>query len=151
MKHVNPADVLHAAISRLKEVYVWGAKGRKMWTLDGIKDTSAVAGVQVAFDCSGLVTSCILEAGGDDMRFTHNTDLLKAELPPVQNPPATQGIFVVFFPGHVGIAYTLGDKWFIVEAAGGDHTTTKPTPGAYVRASKFNITKRPPTAWRELP
>ncbi|NNC01913.1 peptidoglycan endopeptidase [Corallococcus exiguus] len=44
--------------------YRWGAKGLQP------------TGSPRLFDCSGLVTWCLLEVGGPDWRATHNTDRL---------------------------------------------------------------------------
>lgn len=66
---VNRDEFLHEAVCCLAAWYRWGGK-------------SPNSGI----DCSGVVTWSLYKAGGPDLRQTHNTDALWAELPSTQTP-----------------------------------------------------------------
>ncbi|MET0403051.1 MAG: NlpC/P60 family protein [Cystobacter sp.] len=62
---------VEAAIAKQFRAYGWGQKGPSQ------------------YDCSGLVTASILEAGGPDLRQTHNSQVMY--LPPKDTPKAHRG------------------------------------------------------------
>lgn len=53
--------------------YVWGGKGEALWTKSGLHRHAF--GLNV-FDCSGLVTRALKEAGGPDWRLMRGADSL---------------------------------------------------------------------------
>lgn len=86
--------------------YQWNAKG------------------PLAFDCSGLVTWCLLQAGGPDLRATHNCEVLWGALEPLA-AISTGDIALAFYgsPGrveHVMIAVPDGRAY---GACGGNRDT----------------------------
>lgn len=121
--------------------YVWGAKG-----------TLHSKGQVRCFDCSGLVTWALREAGGPDWRPFHNCKRLWKELPEVLLPETGD---LAFYgppgaPSHVMIVTSL-DTCF--GASGGDSRTVVPglNPRARVQ-SKPAIRYRPDLiGFRRLP
>lgn len=98
---------LAAAMSRIGMPYVWCAKGPHQ------------------FDCSGLVTWALQQAGGPDLRAMHNTTKLWLELPATQHPEPGDLAFYTSSPEHdVDHVMVLGPLGIVFGAAGGDHTTT---------------------------
>lgn len=92
--------------------YVWAAKGKD---LNG----------NVAFDCSGLVTSGIRAIGGPEMRLMFNAQKLFDASPPVLRGQEQVGDLVFYGLtsqkiSHVAIWCALGKA---IDACGGDHTT----------------------------
>lgn len=75
---VDPAKVLELALTKQGQPCVWGRKGPNV------------------FDCSGLVTWAIHQAGGPDLRFTHNAHLLWKEFP-IAFRPALGEIALAFY------------------------------------------------------
>ena len=108
--------------------YVWRGKGLELWDAAGAK--SHHWGEPV-FDCSGLVTTAIHEAGGPDWRLTHSAQTLFDALARAETPRTPRGTFgeLKFYgasPKSVThVAIDLGHG-LVLEAAGGDATTTTP-------------------------
>lgn len=81
-----------------------------------------------AFDCSGLVTWCLWRAGGPDLRATHNTTRLYAELPVVVAPkPGDLAVYGrLRLDGALGSGHVM--LWWgdgrVYGACGGDRSTT---------------------------
>ena len=120
--------VVTAALKRLGMPYIWGGHGNVCWVLENsvakIVPMQAHAGCPFGYDCAGLVTDAVLEAGGPDIRWKHNAQTLYDTLPIILSPIPDDN-FLVFYgrPGHIShIAIGLG-KDLIIEAAGGDQTT----------------------------
>ena len=109
--------IFAAAHARLKAPYLWAAKGG--WAVrGGARVPVAQLGADWAVDCSGLVTACILEVGGPDLRATWGSERMAADLPP---PRADESLWLLCYPGHVALG--LGGAAWTIEAAGGDETT----------------------------
>lgn len=75
--------------------YLWGGcanelpdGGGLMWSPQGL-----VPAPYVGVDCKGVPVVALLRAGGQDLRRTHNTDLLWAELQPVAVPRLCDLVF----------------------------------------------------------
>lgn len=104
------ARFIALAVNCVGAPYLWGSKGAKH------------AGVQ-AFDCSGLVTWCLLRSGGPDWTRSHNTDTLLAKLAPVLTP--RPGTLVLYGAGNDAqhVMVHLGDG-VVVGASGGGPSTT---------------------------
>lgn len=98
---------LVAALSRVNAPYVWCGKGPD------------------AFDCSGLVTWALREAGGPDLRATHDTHALWLALPPADAPLPGDLAFYGLGPDPHAVSHVmvLGPLGVVFGAAGGDHTT----------------------------
>lgn len=79
---VDPFEVLLKALSVEGRPTVWGRKG------------------PMAFDCSGLVTWALRQAGGPDWRNTHNAQALAELFQPMASVPA----------GAVALAF-YGQGW----------------------------------------
>lgn len=116
--HPILARFLVAAISQLGAPYIWNAKGE-------------LYNGQRTFDCSGLVTWSYREAGGPDLRATHNTDVLFATFPHVAVDALQPGDLLFWGkPAKEGapadtehVAIYLGGSSALISAAGGGHTT----------------------------
>jgi len=119
---LTPRAVIHAALRHQGAPYLWGAKGFEVWTPQGLKRHDYAMPL---FDCSGLVTAAIKDAGGPDLRATHNAKMLFDTL--TEAPNSNERGVLRFYgaslmrPTHVSIA--LGDD-LILEAGGGDSSTT---------------------------
>lgn len=113
------------ALERIGSPYIWGGKGEMVWTIDGLKPNGFRRDV---FDCSGLVTSALLAAGGPDWRASHSAQKLAENL--IEVPGATPIAELLFFGANashiIHVAICLGRMSnehggeIIVDAAGGD-------------------------------
>ncbi len=123
--------------------YVWGGKGDRIWTPEGVRINTYVDHVGGnligdVFDCAGLITTCLFRAGGPDLRFTHGAKHLRALLPELSIPYESNGLVLRFYPGHVALKLcesAIGPV-AVLEAAGGDSTTLAPTARGYVRCNR---------------
>jgi cell wall-associated NlpC family hydrolase len=129
-------------VERMHSPYLWGAKGK-----------AAKPGF-LAFDCSGLVTWCWLQVGGDDWRQTHNAARLWDDLRATANPRAGT---LVFYgprnaPNHVMVA--LGEGVALGASGGGRDTLTlgeAEAQGARVKVFAHYIYRPDVLGFRELP
>lgn len=126
--------MIAAALHYLGAPYVWKGKGDQLWTPAGLVRHAFGRPV---FDCSGLVTVAILDAGGKDYRATHNAGAM-FRLWPVAADPEARGVLRFYGKGaHVShVAISMGrvnGVLEVLEAAGGDQRTVCPQPGACVR------------------
>jgi cell wall-associated NlpC family hydrolase len=119
---VTSRGVIHAALRCQGSPYLWGGKGLVQWTPQGLRPHGL--GLPV-YDCSGLVTCALNDAGGPDWRGTHTARLLWEALPLCDN---ANSVGCLRFYGasrasvtHVSIA--LGGD-LVLEAGGGDRSTT---------------------------
>lgn len=87
-----------------KVPYLWGGKDRA-----------------IGLDCSGLVTSAYLAAGGPDWRHTHRADDIWARALKVSMPDAAPGD-IACYPGHVMVY--VGGGMCVGQAYGGHLNTT---------------------------
>jgi murein DD-endopeptidase len=109
---VEPQKFLAFALTQEGKPYLWGAKGPS------------------AYDCSGLVTWCLRNAGGPDWRLTHNSQKLFDTFEPAHlAPDALRPEPLLAFYGrdvesvtHVMIA--LGDGRTFGACGGGSSTTS---------------------------
>lgn len=135
------ADVILAAARRYVGCpYVWGGKGRELWSPQGIARHAWVGHV---FDCSGLIGQVARDVGLKDRRATHSAQTWFNELPAADDPNA-RGVLRFYGRGpedvtHVALcAGSAGGQVLVIEAAGGNSRTTSPliavTIGARVRA-----------------
>jgi murein DD-endopeptidase len=112
------ARFLALAVAQVGAPYIWGAKGE---VYNGGR----------TFDCSGLVTWAYHEAGGQDWRATHNTDVLFAELPSVAMDALQPGDLLFWGRRAQGsepadaehVAIYLGGGGALLSAAGGGRKT----------------------------
>lgn len=125
--------MIAAALHYLGAPYVWKGKGDVVWTPAGLVRHAFGRPV---FDCSGLVTTAILDAGGKDYRATHNAALMFAQWERARDPEA-RGVLRFYGTTKVShVAISMGrvnGVLEVLEAAGGDQLTTCPKPGACVR------------------
>jgi cell wall-associated NlpC family hydrolase len=133
------AAMVAIALTFVGSPYVWKGKGSVMWTPTGL--TLHTFGKPV-FDCSGLVTVSLKQAGGKDFRATHNAQAMFDQWAPAPDPAAA-GVVRLYGKGPTSIthvAISLGRDAYgavqIVEAAGGDSSTTCPKAGACVRQGR---------------
>lgn len=112
--------------------YIWGGKGPN------------------TFDCSGIITAGLLACGWKDWRQTHNSARLFDVLEPVE--AAEVGDFAFYGPPkritHVMVVWYGGGAY---GASGGNSSTTKPTPGASVKAKKTVNYRRDFRGFRKNP
>lgn len=118
--------------------YIWQGKGGYQWS-----PTGPVAWPLTAFDCSGLFGYGVAGAGLKDRRMLNSAQTWMDELEPYQAgiplDVAVQARPVVTFYGkgatmgnvitpahatHIALAVSLYGKIYVVEASGGDQTTT---------------------------
>jgi cell wall-associated NlpC family hydrolase len=149
---MNDRDVIKYALGYLGAPYVWKGKGLELWDVAGPK--SHHWGFPV-FDCSGFVTTAYREAGGKDLRFTHAAQTMFDEFPHRSADASDFGLLKLYGASpanvtHVGLSLGNG---LVLEAAGGDATTTSPSlakaRGACVRVV-FD-TRRDFLGWRAWP
>lgn len=119
--------ILNHAMSQAGAPYIWQAKGDIIWT----PGTPALNPFGPSFDCSGLVTWAMWKSGNKDMRLTHNAQMLFNELVPTSSGTEAEAKPVLCFYGksptgitHVALGFSLYGEAYVVEAAGGDSTTT---------------------------
>ena len=126
---------IEAAAKEIGAPYIWGGKGTHLF--DPVKGlvVSPFIGNDYStpplhvFDCSGLVTWALRQSGGNDHRGGYNAQVMQKTFDPLQanvNRPQLRyygsGPDHIF---HVAIGVCIVDgKWLVIEAAGGDHTTT---------------------------
>lgn len=129
-------DFLARAAGLEGSPYLWAAKGRRVGWVGGRE--------VLAFDCSGLVTHCLLEVGGPDLRAFHNCQRLWDELPPVETPlPGDLAFYSRTPDGRIShVMVTWGDGR-VFGACGGDESTTTlqaaSSRGARVRFRKSHL------------
>lgn len=114
--------------------YIWAAKG--LWRLDLTQPGKLIALPELSYDCSGLVTCCLFEAGGPDHRNDWSAQIMFDVLkPPIDG--AKRPCLGLFGGGddtvhHVAILLEGDVHGWVIEACGGDQTTLAPTPGKRV-------------------
>lgn len=114
------------ALSFVQCHYIWGGKGNKLFTVNGLVDHAFTDMANPPnplniFDCSGLVTTCLwlVTQGRIDLRGTHGAKTMWDSFP-IYNNVENDGMLRLY-PGHVAISLGNGR---VVEAAGGDESTT---------------------------
>lgn len=132
------SKVFRSAKHYIGRPYIWGGKGPILWTASG----SLLHGFSgPVFDCSGLITQCLLEAGLGDWKLHHSAQTLFNKLGQLPSPIAvyTESHPALAFFGkspssiiHVGIFYTVYRETYMIDASGGGSNTHMPTPGAQV-------------------
>lgn len=142
---MNVSTFLDAIAGVEGRPYLWAHKGDKVWTPKGLRPHGLEG---LFFDCSGLVTWGLLQAGWFDVRATHSANVLMHELKACAGDPQ---------PGDFAF-YGYGDNAQHVEVMAADHrlygamgtrATTKPTPDREVR---YRRVSRPDLiAWRMNP
>lgn len=135
--------VLRFCESKLGCPYIWGGHGALVWTPTVPRPTLEVAGCDEGYDCAGLVTCAVLDAGGPDLRWAWNAQTMWNRLPPVDNRDEDWDEPTLLLygssPSHVThVAIDLGRC--VIQSAGGDQTTTtlaaaKARPAARVQLS----------------
>lgn len=123
---MNTRDIIKHALAYVGAPYVWRGKGLELWDAAGPK--SHHWGFPV-FDCSGFVCAAYLEAGGPDLRFTHATQTMFDEFPHRSTDALEFGLLKLYGSGPktiTHVALSLGNG-LVLEAAGGDATTTSPS------------------------
>lgn len=120
-------EVVELAKSQIGAPYIWRGKGDQLWAAP--KPLPNPFGRNV-FDCSGLVTWAIEQAGGPDMRFFDNAQTMFDHLRPVtfgvDAIPESSYPFLAFFGqgpknvSHIGIRTNEG----LIESAGGGGNCT---------------------------
>lgn len=127
-------------LSHLGAPYIWGGKGYVKWSPTGLVshgfETSPGSGHPLwVSDCAGAITSAIHDLGGPDWRGTHTARMLRDECSEREVPPNQFGTLHFYGPSRdriVHVAFSL-DNGLVIEAAGGDQTTTVPVPGKCMR------------------
>lgn len=135
---------LELALQQIGAPYIWGGKGTHLF--DPVKGLvgSPFLGSEygraqlMVFDCSGLITYCMMKVTGLDQRPRWAAQTMHDDLPPWQpgvgpNPAVKEPHHAhlrLYGSGpqhisHVSIGLGIVDgKWLIIEATGGDRTTT---------------------------
>lgn len=122
---------IEAAAVKVGDPYIWAAKGSYRIDATG----SVVAIDPAGFDCSGLVTCCLYEAGFNDHRNDWNAQAMFDTLGTALPRP---NVALAFFGQglkdihHVCICLEGDVSGWVIEAAGGDQRTLAPQPGARV-------------------
>lgn len=122
-------DIIPHATRHVGAPYVWRGKGRSLWTPRSLVPHPWAGYV---FDCSGLVTTAIKAAGGPDLRATHSAQTMFDQFP-IADEFDGAGVLRFYGPSrlhvsHVAICLGRNERGqvLVVEAAGGDETTTTP-------------------------
>jgi cell wall-associated NlpC family hydrolase len=132
----TPRAVAEALLRYVGCLYVWRGKGDDIWTPSGLKPHGWG---QRVFDCSGAIGQALLDAGGKDRRGTFSAQTYFDAFPEVASPDVF-GALRCYGTGPKTISHiamSLGHG-LVIEAAGGDSTTTTPDvsrarPSARVR------------------
>lgn len=112
--------LMKTALHLIGSPYLWGAKGWQRWTAGGVETLE-----RQAFDCSGFYTHCLSAVGGEDLRFSHNTDRLWAELAPIDVPRfGALAFYGGSGPADVSHVMLCVGGGLVVGASGGDSSTT---------------------------
>lgn len=107
---------------------------QRVWYLWGGKEP------ETGLDCSGLVTHCLLKAGGPDWRKTHWSGRLWRELPPTDKPQPGDLAFYGSSPkdiSHVMVVLESGaapGSYVVAGASGGNSDTTSTAVARIKRA-----------------
>lgn len=118
--------------------YIWGGRGDVIWTPAGLKPH--VFGIKV-FDCSGLILVGWRDFCGTERRGSMNAQSLHDNL--IELVPRGEEfnefgalLFYGMSPKRVShVMLNLGNG-LVIEAAGGDETTTGIKAGAFVRIGR---------------
>lgn len=134
-------DVVDRALVYQGAPYTWRGKGVYLWSPSGLV---LHAFGEPVFDCSGLVTVALRDAGGPDWRATRNAESMRQAFPSC-DPWEFGALRLYGTPAkatHVAFALHRG---LVLEAAGGDSTTTSPTEARRRRhaAVRVNRDRRP--------
>jgi cell wall-associated NlpC family hydrolase len=128
--------VVRLALAKLGKPYIWGANGELTWAMPRPVPT-LTHGVLEAYDCAGLVKDSVFDAMGPDVRWTWNAQQMWELLP----APTLGEPFVLRLYGHLPhvshVAIDLGNG-LVLEASGGDQTTTTYTEAAR-RGAKVRV------------
>lgn len=122
-------DVMRMALSHQGAPYVWGGKG--LFRFDKARGIVLHGFGVECFDCSGLVTVALREAGGPDLVSTANADVMFRTWEEATDPWEMGVVRLYGVPAratHAGFAVTKG---LVLEAAGGDATTDTPERARY--------------------
>lgn len=117
--------------------YIWGGRGETVWTEKGLHRHAHGCNV---FDCSGLITRALKEAGGKDWRATHNADVLWRELEPVEKPEPGDLVFYGSLGRATHVEAVMPDGRYFGALNGGPHTLVANPSNARVR---YRVKDRP--------
>lgn len=134
-----PNPLTTAARKYLGHPYTWCGKKDLIFNQLDLKLETSPWLPELVFDCSGLVTVALLEAGGPDWRGTHSASVLRSAsfAGPLARWVLPHEGDLLFAPGHVAIYRGPGrdsDHVWVIEAAGGHATTTSPAIAAQIGA-----------------
>lgn len=123
--------------------YIWQGKGDQIWTPQGlVKNTFPN---KLVFDCSGLITFAldklnrISNLGLPNMIGTHSSRTIFDTFPITKTYECGT---LLLYPKHVAIDLGRG---FVLDASGGDETTTSPIEALRRGASvKIHFNRRKP-------
>lgn len=143
---MSVAKFLAAALKEEGTPYIWAGKGDAVVTPKGLRPHGWSGHV---FDCSGLVTWALKEAGWFDLRASHNANVLMHELKPTEGEPNAGDLCFYGIGDHATHVEILTEDGRKFGAIGGHKGTTQPEPGKCVRFRKtdrFDL-----IAWRRNP
>lgn len=125
------AKVLSAGMAVVGSPYIWGAKGDCRWSPTGAQPLEENGAPILAFDCSGLVTWCLKQAGWKDIRLTASAQTICDTFEPLRYGAALEAGPVIAVYGrtltdisHVAFLTSMYGQPWALEAAGGGPTTT---------------------------
>ena len=118
--------VVQAALRKVGTPYIWAGKG-DYCVRDGRVLRMPEMGCDEAFDCSGLVTWAVREAGGPDLRATWGAARMWQELPDLDEEAGEDDDwFALALYGTkqraTHVALELG-RGLLLDASGGDSAT----------------------------
>lgn len=122
--------IIQTALKFVGVPYLWGGKGDQLWTPEGprlglMRDEHGEE--QIAFDCSGYVTYCLMLCGLKDLRQQVNAKALYNML---SRTPEPGGLNLHYYGKsleritHIAFAFEIYGLPYVLEAAGGDQSTT---------------------------
>lgn len=135
---MNAEKVLDSLLAFQGAPYTWRGKGLYLWSPSGLVPH---AFGQRVFDCSGLIGQGIKDAGGPDWIATRSAESYRTLLPPASNAWAFGVLRLYGYNGkatHVAFVVRAG---YVIEAAGGDSTTTSPEEAMKRRNARVAINR----------
>lgn len=120
-------DFISTALKQLGAPYIWGGHGDVVWTPKNPVGMQKAAGCPRGFDCAGLVTWTVHQISTTDLTNSWNAQTMWDRL-----PEAAPDSFALALYGSRAdliqhVAVVLGNTNLLLQAAGGDSTTTSYT------------------------
>jgi murein DD-endopeptidase len=132
------------ALAEAGQAYLWGGKGGHVW--HPVQGLALSPWPERGYDCAGLVTVALRDVGGPDWRATHSAQTLWDQLEPAAADAPPFGALLFYGRSEAQVTHVavgLGRQHarlghLVVEASGGDSTTTSPA-AARARGARVRV------------